>query len=169
MTSNRLIKRNARHWKNTCHKRRLPHFPPYVLNPAEAKTICLNLQTQWRKCCEARKKWHELVPELTALGIVTRLDRDLLGMYCQTWSELQEIWRLRETEPLMITTAAGNEIQSPLVGMENRAVARLIRIGAELGLSPSSRTGLKISRPMQHDESGLAKFQKQTQSTPTDD
>ena len=34
---------------------------------------------------EALTKWHEVSTNMAGLGILTRLDRDVLTVYCETW------------------------------------------------------------------------------------
>jgi len=111
---------------------------------------------------EARKQWQGIVPQLVEAGIVCRLDRVLLILFCHAWEQYLDIRKLRQIEPLLIKTTAGNNIQHPLVGMENRAVARLLKLAGELGLTPSSRAGLRIAPRTDTGTSTLAKFQQDT-------
>jgi phage terminase small subunit len=39
---------------------------------------------------EARKEWKRITPELAALGLVSRIDRSALALYCQEWAWL--VW-----------------------------------------------------------------------------
>ena len=111
---------------------------------------------------DARRKWRELVPELVAVGIISRLDRDLLTLYCQTYADWLEIRKLRQTEPSVITTTSGNLIQNPLIGLQNRISACLLRLSRELGLSPTARAGLRVQPRGDTGgmSAGLAKFQE---------
>jgi P27 family predicted phage terminase small subunit len=73
--------------------------------------------------------------------MVTALDRAALAAYAQAWGR----WVQAETalaalpDPFTCTTAAGNLIQTPLLGACNRAAADMMRYAAECGLTPASR------------------------------
>ncbi|MDR2173651.1 MAG: phage terminase small subunit P27 family [Burkholderiales bacterium] len=42
-------------------------------------------------CREARKEWKKIVPELLALGLLTKIDRSALAMYCQVHGRMVEL------------------------------------------------------------------------------
>lgn len=119
------------------------------------------IMPRWLKG-EARKEWQRLVPELMAVGIITRLDRDLLAIYCHTFAEYLDLLKLTDATRPIIRTTNRNIIQNPVLGILNRTITRLIRIGAELGLSPTSRAGLRIQPRGDAGTAtaGLAKFQR---------
>lgn len=113
---------------------------------------------------EARKEWERLVPQLVAVNIVTKLDRNLLAVYCQTFSQWQDTIKLFESvrTSIIMKTTNGNIIQNPLIGVMNKTADRLIKIGAELGLSPTSRAGLRVNKTERSEQVGLTKFQKES-------
>lgn len=99
---------------------------------------------------DARAEWVRIADELSALGILTRLDRVALAAYCQAYGRWRQaeaaLSRMAErdatTDGLMIRTRSGNLIKNPLVGTANKAMADMMRYAAEFGLTPSARSRL---------------------------
>lgn len=104
----------------------------------------------------ARARWKQLAKELYNTHILTVIDRDTLAAYCQAysrWAKAEE--NVRESGEV-ITTQSGNLIQNPYLGIANRAMDQMVKIGTEFGLTPSSRVRLKVTEPEPADE--LAAF-----------
>ena len=94
---------------------------------------------------EARREWERLGPLLAEQGLLTEWDRSLFSMYCQEWKIYVTVCRkLRTLDDCTVLSTKGNVIQHPLVGLKNRTYQNLLRIAAEFGLSPSSRTRLHV-------------------------
>ena len=89
---------------------------------------------------EARKEWQRLAKELGELGLLTRLDRGLLAAYCQAHALWVEAVSSIERYGTMIKSPNGFPMQSPSVAVANKQVEIMVRIAAELGMTPSSRT-----------------------------
>ena len=89
---------------------------------------------------EARKEWQRLAKELGELGLLTRLDRGLLAAYCQAHALWVEAVSSIERYGTMIKSPNGYPMQSPSVAVANKQVEIMVRIAAELGMTPSSRT-----------------------------
>ena len=94
----------------------------------------------------ARAEWDRVYPELERTGVITEVDRATLADYCAAWSLL-----VRAQEGLehgeVIETSTGTLIQSPYVGMVNRASDRLRKLACELGMTPSSRSRVTTTKP----------------------
>lgn len=105
----------------------------------------------------ALEKWNHLEPILRAAGIVTVADADALAGYCSAYGE----WRDAETimrgieNPLsrfLIKEKAGGgrNIKNPLTRCRAEARAEMMKFASELGITPSSRTGVvpvNVARP----------------------
>lgn len=114
---------------------------------------------------EARKEWRRIAPELQALGLISRLDRAALALYCQEWAWLvwhesrlqddiarvakeREAW---EADPAnagqawtkgdgyMLPTPNGAWTYNPHWTGRNKAAERVDKFLASFGLSPSAR------------------------------
>lgn len=95
----------------------------------------------------AKQEWKRLCKELASLGLLTNLDRSMLAAYCQAYSVWKEAAEKISTEGLMIESPSGYEMQSPYVSILNKQVEIMIKLSAEFGMSPASRTKIKVSKP----------------------
>lgn len=92
---------------------------------------------------EAKREWHRQADQLEAAGILQKVDRAMLACYAEAWGEFVELSeKLQETGSLL-TTTNGNVIQNPLVGMKNRAAARLVNLAQQFGFAPAARARVK--------------------------
>ena len=92
---------------------------------------------------EEKAKWKVLVRELHALGLVTKIDVDALAMYCTIFVRWMKAEKMVREKGEIIKTAAGNIIQNPYLSIANRALEQLNKLGAEFGMTPSSRSRVK--------------------------
>lgn len=103
----------------------------------------------------ARAEWARLAKEITLLGTLTNVDRAAFTAYCQTWStyvQAQAAIDKRAKDPktlggLVMTTAAGNLIQDPLIGVRNTALRDLMRYASEFGFTPAARVRVQDAAP----------------------
>jgi P27 family predicted phage terminase small subunit len=101
----------------------------------------------------ARAEWERVAPELWATGVLTVIDGAALGAYCTAFSvwaraeyEIQKGAKVDDSvlsDGLLQKTKSGNIIQNPLLGIANVARRDMVRLAAELGLTPSSRANLE--------------------------
>ena len=96
---------------------------------------------------EAKSEWARIVPQLKACGLLTRLDRALLVLYCETWADYVEL-RLNVIEfGRTFSTPNGYPMTRPEVKQLEIAQAQLRQLAAEFGLSPAARTRLEAPSP----------------------
>ncbi|MDR0249848.1 MAG: phage terminase small subunit P27 family [Burkholderiales bacterium] len=105
---------------------------------------------------EARKEWRRIVPELLELGLLTKIDRTVLAMYCQTHGRMVEleIAFSRKVDRLVDnkvdyhdavslvsvdTTPSGYKQQSALASTIKGLREECSRFLAKFGMSPSDR------------------------------
>lgn len=93
---------------------------------------------------EEKNKWKLVVKELHPLGLVTTIDKDALAFYCVLFVRWIKAEKMVREKGEIIKTAAGNIIQNPYLSIANRALEQLNRLGAEFGMTPSSRTRVKV-------------------------
>lgn len=96
---------------------------------------------------DEKAKWKAIVRELHPLGLVTTIDKDALSMYCVIFVRWQKAERMVRDKGEIIKTAAGNIIQNPYLSIANRALDQLNKLGAEFGMTPSSRSRVKVEAP----------------------
>ncbi len=92
---------------------------------------------------EARKEWQRLARELAALGLLTGIDRGALAAYCQAHALWVEAVQAIERYGTMVKSPNGFPMQSPYVALANKQVEIMVRIAAEFGMTPSSRTRIR--------------------------
>lgn len=98
---------------------------------------------------EAKKEWRRISVELEKLGLVSKIDRAALAAYCAAWSEMvfceKKIDAMNIADPngeagMVWDTPSGYKQMSVWLQIRNRAYDRMMKFGAEFGMSPSSRT-----------------------------
>jgi P27 family predicted phage terminase small subunit len=114
----------------------------------------------------AKAEWRRMAAQLKPLGLLTHADRAAFAVYCAMWSRwVQAEEKIAETAMTYTTHDANGKpkaiIQSPFVGIANRAAEIMYRFITEFGFSPSSRT--RVAAPP---ESKLAKFLSQPTPKP---
>ena len=93
---------------------------------------------------EARKEWQRLAKELAELGLLTGLDRGLLAAYCQAHALWVEAVSSVGRYGTMVKSPNGYPMQSPYVAVANKQVDIMVRIAAEFGMTPGSRTRIRV-------------------------
>ena len=116
---------------------------------------------------EAKKEWKRISIELERYGLVSKLDRAALVLYCQAWAKM--VWAERQLaramktadeakaaseiagveytggDGLMVKTANGNFTYSHHWVVGRHAAAEVRRYLDLFGLSPSARSRVSIS------------------------
>jgi P27 family predicted phage terminase small subunit len=93
----------------------------------------------------ARAEWDRLAPELGELGLLTNLDRAALAAYCGAYALWAEAMAAVQKYGTMVKAPSGYPMQSPYIGLANRQAELMIRLSAEFGFTPASRS--RISTP----------------------
>jgi P27 family predicted phage terminase small subunit len=114
-----------------------------ALNHAEPKPRVVAPRVPGHLGDEENKKWKATVSELYALGLITTVDVDALAMYCVVFVRWVKAEKMVREKGEIIKTAAGNIIQNPYLSIANRALEQLNKLGAEFGMTPSSRSRVK--------------------------
>lgn len=99
---------------------------------------------------EASRAWQELRPLLTEMGVLTRIDRNVLARYCRTWSRWREAEKFLDAHGT--TYALKDEsgrvrcmMQFPQVAIAHKLCQQLTRMEQELGMTPSARTRINAA------------------------
>lgn len=111
----------------------------------------------------ARQEWVRITAELVKLKIITNIDRAALVAYCQAWEDYVYASSMVEVEGAVITSEKGGCYQNPWVSIKNSAMDRMVRISAEFGMTPSSRSRIKVETPTSEDEMAKYLFGKNVQ------
>ncbi len=93
----------------------------------------------------ARAKWDVVASQLADLGMLTKIDMDLLVLYCESWSDYRTAREgLKKFGPIVTAPKSGYAIQSPFVALVKQANARCHRLLAEMGMTQSSRSRVRV-------------------------
>lgn len=95
---------------------------------------------------EARKEWNRIVKELHALGILTNVDRAALVVYCTAWADYVKACNKLEKEGYVIISDKGGMYQNPWVALQKRSMDQIMRFAAEFGMTPSSRSRVRVEK-----------------------
>lgn len=90
----------------------------------------------------AEKMWAHLVHILTEMRVITEADSQLMEAYCLTYSRIMEDEAAIRVEGNVIETERGPKRNPRAVNLNANRAAQL-KMLAEMGLTPSSRTRLK--------------------------
>ena len=108
---------------------------------------------------EAKREWNRAVPELRRLGLLARIDRAMLVMWCETWAIFVQADRdIQDKGSTRTLTTSNYEEVRPSVAIRFAAIAKLMQLSARFGMSPSDRA--KMSAPPMEEENDFATFLK---------
>lgn len=116
---------------------------------------------------EARKEWRRITPELERYGLVSKLDRSALSLYCQAWArwvwaeeQLARSMAIAEQQRaeaaargeewkggdgMTVPTPNGHMSYSPHWVIANKAAQQVREFLAAFGLSPETRGKVSTS------------------------
>ena len=103
---------------------------------------------------EAKAIWAKLVPKLERLGTLTEIDEGPFAAYCESYSLLKSA--KKQLRKMTLRTVIKGKIKLNPIFVFLMRVARdakrdMVRIAAEFGFSPSSRTRI-VAEPPDDDE-----------------
>jgi len=99
-------------------------------------------------------EWERLIPDLMALGLISRMDQMALATYCQAYADWVRYQRLIAARNAGSSDELGGDIQTFKTGAQqmhvlrqlaNDAEKRANAAGAAFGFSPMARRNLKTA------------------------
>jgi len=103
----------------------------------------------------AKLHWGYLARRLEPLGLLTELDVGALAGVCQAWAQYREATEFMIKHGSVYRTPGGVLTQVPQVSIARAALAAYMKGCAEFGLSPQSRTHIKVQPAGEDDEDDL--------------
>jgi P27 family predicted phage terminase small subunit len=88
----------------------------------------------------ASTEWQRTAPMLRERKVITDGDRGALIALCQQWSIYQQAVQKWSTMGMIVKAPSGYPMVNPYLGIANKALTNCMKIWAELGLTPSSRS-----------------------------
>lgn len=95
----------------------------------------------------AKQEWKRLTPELSRLGLLNRLDRNILAGYCSTFALWRQNQETLNSQGSVYVTPKGVLLPRPELTVVKVVGELFQRFSSELGLSPTSRARLNIPDP----------------------
>ena len=93
----------------------------------------------------ARLEWRRLVDILEPVGLLTRLDRDVLARYCENLVLRAELLKQLEREGVTVEGYRGSVVKHPAWQVFRDITSMLGKDGDRLGLSPAARVRMPIA------------------------
>ena len=100
----------------------------------------------------ARAEWNRIVPELLARGVLDRVDRAALALYCRCFSRWQKANKLLDAKGLVSETAAGGDKLHPAAMVAAQCEAQMTRLLKQFGATPAGRKQVPGSGQTAKDE-----------------
>src|SRR6185295_9700291 len=100
---------------------------------------------------EAKREWKRVSLDLAGYGLLTRIDRAALALYCESWGRWVEAEKALRAYGVMIKAPSGFPMQSPYLAIANKAMEQMRAMLCEFGMSPSSRTRVHATPPPRED------------------
>jgi P27 family predicted phage terminase small subunit len=113
---------------------------------------------------EAKREWQRLGRQLVAMGLMTKIDRAALAMYCQAWARWLEAEKALKAYGVMVKSPNGFPMQSPYLAVANKAMEQIRAMLTEFGMSPSSRTRVHVT-PQVDEEDEMERFVRKRLTT----
>ena len=102
---------------------------------------------------EAQAEWDRIVPELQAMRLLASADRAALAAYCTAWSRwVQAEEQVRKFGPIVKSPEKGFPMKSPYLSIADQALENMRKLMVEFGLTPSSRSRIRIPADADADE-----------------
>ena len=99
---------------------------------------------------KAKKHWDTLGPVLVQAGLLSVVDGDVFGLHCDNVAAYGEAMeRLQELDKWVGKTPNGFEVQSAWLQIRNKLQEQMIKTAREFGLTPASRSGVKVDKQQQ--------------------
>lgn len=92
----------------------------------------------------AKKEWKRMSKILHSSGLLTQLDFSQFAIYCQAWGRWVDAEKKISETNMVVKTANGNPINNPYMNIANTAMRDCHKFLSEFGMTPSSRTKIKV-------------------------
>lgn len=130
---------------------------------------------------EARKEWKRMSRELHDLGLLTKLDKTVFAMYCTSWATWKDacgklatmsmIMPKKSTKTEIIAPdgtktnkqTVGAPMINPYFRIQQEAQIQMMKCLVEMGMSPSSRSRIKVDMPKEKSKAQEFKDKKNGQ------
>lgn len=95
----------------------------------------------------AKAKFNAMAELLARHGVMTELDCSALARYVVIWRRWLEAEAEVKRRGPVVKTSNDNIIQNPFLAVANKCLAQMAQIESEFGLTPSSRSRIRMAEP----------------------
>jgi len=120
---------------------------PAAAAPAQLVVDGQDVPTELAGDKTAIAEWLRTVPMLHERQVITEGDRGSLIALCQQWSVYQEAVAQWRALGMIVKAPSGYPMVNPYLGVANKALNQCVKLWAELGLTPSSRSRVSTLPP----------------------
>ena len=107
----------------------------------------------------AKREWKRISQHLSAMGLLTTIDRAALALYCDNYGRWLEAIKALQQYGVVIKSPNGYPMQSPYVAIANKAGEQVRLLLAEFGMSPASRVRVH-AQPAAPEEDPFTRYEK---------
>jgi P27 family predicted phage terminase small subunit len=101
---------------------------------------------------DASAEWDRMLPLLESMGVLSEVDGRVLAFYCTEYATYLNAQAKIKELGMVTTTAAGNLKPSPYLTIARTSQTNMLKILAEFGGTPSSRSRLRVEKAQAVDE-----------------
>ena len=94
----------------------------------------------------AQEEWRRVFPMLSAAKVIKAPEAALLTAYCEAFETYQRAADMSRGKGFIVKAPNGCPMISPLFTVLSRARADMVRLMAELGITPSSRSRVQAEQ-----------------------
>jgi P27 family predicted phage terminase small subunit len=93
----------------------------------------------------ALEEWFRVTPLLAEIKMISGLDLAVVAAYCLEWSTYTKAnGKLRLSRSYLATSTKGTKMRHPLLSVRDKALANMLKLCVEMGLTPASRSRLNV-------------------------
>lgn len=100
----------------------------------------------------AARIWHETVEHLRSMQTLAETDQVVIAAFSQSYADYAVLVVQIRNEGRTFETPKGYIAKNPAVTMMNEARSAMLKLAAELGLSPASRTRIRVPEKRKKDD-----------------
>ncbi len=122
-----------------------------ALNKKEPEYPCLGSTPPDFLDEHGQKEWRRVFPMLSAIKVIKAPEAALLAAYCGAFADFYKLSELSKGKGFIVKAPNGCPMISPLFQALSKARTEMVRLMAELGITPSSRSRVAAEKEEESD------------------
>ena len=119
------------------------------LNRQEPYSARMLLKCPRGASANVRRHYKRFAILLNNMGVSTEAEEPIVVALCEEWATYLKARVHVARHGLVVLSAGGSYKPSPYIGISNAAMANILKIFGELGMTPAARTRVKVPNPYQ--------------------